>query len=47
MTTYPAPGSADSPIEVKSRYDHYIGGEWVPPVQGGYSDGGRVHERDA
>jgi aldehyde dehydrogenase len=36
MTVYPQPGSADSPITVKSRYGHYIGGEWVDPVKGGY-----------
>jgi aldehyde dehydrogenase len=36
MTIYAAPGSDGSPIEFKSRYDHFIGGEWVPPVKGGY-----------
>ncbi len=36
MTVYAAPGSADSTIEVKSRYDHFIGGEWVAPVKGAY-----------
>ena len=36
MTTYPVPGSSDSTIEVRSRYDHYIGGEWVAPVKGQY-----------
>lgn len=36
MTVYAAPGQADSPVEVKSRYEHYIGGEWVAPVKGGY-----------
>ena len=36
MTTYPVPGSKDSPIEVRSRYGHYIGGEWVAPVKGQY-----------
>ena len=36
MTTYPAPGSAGSTIEVKSRYDNFIGGEWVAPVKGAY-----------
>ncbi|GAA1567017.1 aldehyde dehydrogenase family protein [Kribbella sancticallisti] len=36
MTTYAAPGQDGSPVEFKSRYDHYIGGEWVPPAKGGY-----------
>jgi aldehyde dehydrogenase len=36
MTIYAAPGQAGSPVEFKSRYDHYIGGEWVPPAKGGY-----------
>ncbi len=25
-----------NPPEAKSRYDHFIGGEWVPPIQGAY-----------
>ena len=29
MTVYAPPGTVDSTIEVKSRYGHYIGGEWV------------------
>ncbi len=36
MTVHAAPGTAGSTIEVKSRYDHYIGGEWVAPVKGNY-----------
>lgn len=36
MTTYAAPGQEGSPVEFKSRYDHYIGGDWVPPAKGGY-----------
>jgi aldehyde dehydrogenase len=36
MTIYAAPGQEGSPVEFKSRYDHYIGGEWVPPAKGGY-----------
>ncbi|MDO5628596.1 MAG: aldehyde dehydrogenase family protein [Mobilicoccus sp.] len=38
MTVYARPGSSDSSIEVKDRYEHYIGGEWVPPVKGEYFD---------
>ncbi|MFI7059604.1 aldehyde dehydrogenase [Kribbella sp. NPDC050124] len=36
MTIFAAPGADGSPVAYKSRYEHYIGGEWVPPVQGGY-----------
>jgi len=36
MTIFAAPGSDGSPVAYKSRYEHYIGGEWVPPVNGGY-----------
>ncbi|MFT4008732.1 MAG: aldehyde dehydrogenase family protein, partial [Nocardioidaceae bacterium] len=36
MPVFSPPGSADSGIEVKSRYDHYIGGQWVAPVKGAY-----------
>jgi aldehyde dehydrogenase len=36
MTVYAPPGSAGSPVSVKSRYGHYIGGEWVEPVKGAY-----------
>ena len=36
MTVYSAPGNADSLVSVKSRYDHFIGGEWVAPVKGAY-----------
>ena len=34
MTVYAPPGTADSLVTVKSRYDHFIGGEWVDPGQG-------------
>ena len=36
MALYSPPGSADSLVSLKSRYDHFIGGEWVPPVKGEY-----------
>src|SRR5579871_2267129 len=36
-TTYAAPGTPGSPVELQDRYDNYIGGEWRPPVKGGYS----------
>ncbi|YAL83591.1 aldehyde dehydrogenase family protein [Dermacoccaceae bacterium W4C1] len=36
MTVYTPPGQSGSKIEVKPRYGHYIGGEWVDPVKGGW-----------
>ena len=36
MAVYAAPGQPDSLVSFKSRYEHYIGGEWVPPVKGMY-----------
>ena len=36
MTVYAPPGTGDSPVRVESRYDNFIGGEWVPPSKGEY-----------
>ncbi len=36
MTVYPAPGGESSPIHIKARYDNFIGGTWVAPVEGRY-----------
>ena len=36
MTTHQQPGTDGSDIEVRSRYENYIGGEWVAPVGGEY-----------
>jgi aldehyde dehydrogenase len=36
MATFPHPGSEGSPIEVRSKYDNFIGGEWVAPTKGEY-----------
>jgi aldehyde dehydrogenase len=36
--TYEAPGRAGSPVELKPRYDNFIGGEWVPPTLGKYHE---------
>ena len=33
---FPQPGGEGSPITIKSRYDNFIGGKWVPPVSGLY-----------
>jgi aldehyde dehydrogenase len=34
--TYQAPGHIGSPVEVRARYENFIGGHWVAPVQGQY-----------
>ena len=34
---YATPGGPDSPVEVKPRYDNFIGGSFEPPVKGAYS----------
>lgn len=36
MTIYAPPGTTDSLVPVKPRYDHFIGGEWVAPATGNY-----------
>ncbi|MCW2604837.1 MAG: thcA [Pseudonocardiales bacterium] len=36
MTIYKNPGSPDSVMTFKSRYENWIGGQWVPPVKGQY-----------
>ena len=36
MTVYARPGTAGSLMSFQPRYDNYIGGEWVAPVQGRY-----------
>ncbi|MCA1030364.1 aldehyde dehydrogenase family protein [Bacillus timonensis] len=33
---YAQPGTAGAKVEFKKRYENYIGGEWVPPVNGEY-----------
>ena len=36
MTIYARPGAEGSLMSFEPRYDNYIGGEWVAPVQGRY-----------
>jgi aldehyde dehydrogenase len=36
MTQYAAPGQPGSVVSYRDRYDHFIGGEFVPPVKGQY-----------
>jgi len=38
MTVYAAPGQAGAKIAYKARYDNFIGGKFVPPVEGQYFD---------
>jgi len=35
-SVYAAPGEHGSLAEYRPRYEHYIGGEWVAPIKGGY-----------
>ena len=37
-TTYAPPGEAGSPVELKERYDNFIGGDWVRPTTGDYRE---------
>jgi len=36
--TYAAPGTDDSPVELKRHYDNFIGGHWIAPTTGEYRD---------
>lgn len=36
MTVYQPPGRPGSVVEYRSRYEHWIGGAWTPPVRGRY-----------
>lgn len=36
MTVYANPGTPGALVNFKSRYEHYIGGQWVAPVKGQY-----------
>lgn len=36
MTVFAAPGKPNSLVSVLSRYGHWIGGQWVDPVEGKY-----------
>ncbi|MDD5249771.1 MAG: aldehyde dehydrogenase [Rhodocyclaceae bacterium] len=35
---YPAPGAAGAKVQFKAKYDNFIGGKWVAPVNGEYFD---------
>ncbi|WP_329459631.1 acetaldehyde dehydrogenase ExaC [Streptomyces sp. NBC_01497] len=36
MTRYASPGTEGSVVSYQARYDHWIGGEYVPPARGQY-----------
>ncbi|PZH11168.1 aldehyde dehydrogenase [Streptomyces sp. NTH33] len=36
MTRYAAPGTEGAIVSYQTRYDHFIGGEYVPPARGQY-----------
>lgn len=36
VAIYTKPGEVGSKVTFRSRYDNYMGGEWVPPVRGEY-----------
>ncbi|QGU05653.1 acetaldehyde dehydrogenase ExaC [Corynebacterium comes] len=38
MTVYANPGTEGSIVSYRDRYENFIGGEWVAPVEGGYLD---------
>ena len=38
VTTYAAPGRVDSPVALQGRYDNFIGGHWIPPIKGKYTE---------
>jgi aldehyde dehydrogenase len=38
MTVYAAPGAAGAPVAFHTRYDNFINGKFVPPVDGQYFD---------
>jgi aldehyde dehydrogenase len=37
-TTYEAPGQSGSPVKLQERYENFIGGAWIAPTTGEYSE---------
>jgi aldehyde dehydrogenase len=37
-TTYAPPGEPGSPVELEARYENFIGGRWIAPTKGKYSE---------
>ncbi|KQV13358.1 MULTISPECIES: aldehyde dehydrogenase family protein [unclassified Kitasatospora] len=38
MTVYQPPGQPGSIVDIRSRFEHWIGGQWAPPLRGEYFD---------
>jgi acyl-CoA reductase-like NAD-dependent aldehyde dehydrogenase len=38
MTVYARPGTTGSIVGIKTRYDNFIGGDWVKPLKGSYAE---------
>jgi len=38
MTVYAAPGAAGAKLAFKARYDNFVGGKFVAPLDGQYFD---------
>jgi hypothetical protein len=38
MSIYARPGTTASIVTLQTRYENFIGGEWVKPVHGGYAE---------
>ena len=38
VAAFEAPGRPGSPVELESRYENFIGGHWLAPVEGRYAD---------
>ena len=38
MAVYALPNTPEAKVQFKQRYDNYIGGKFVPPVEGQYFD---------
>jgi len=38
LAVFAAPGEAGSPVSLKPRYENFIGGEWIAPVDGLYQE---------
>jgi acyl-CoA reductase-like NAD-dependent aldehyde dehydrogenase len=38
MTVYARPGTTGSIVDIKTRYDNFIGGDWVKPLKGNYAE---------
>ena len=37
-TTFEAPGQPGSPVQCKERYENFIGGKWIAPIDGHYRE---------